>query len=252
MVRKMATCSCLSVRPPEHNDHFAKGDSMSTEATSGAAAEQPRRRTDELLATLADRIGTRFSAASVYGTPIERDGVTVVPRSSERDAPSDLRALTCGGLDCQVRPIAARRSRMFVSPAPELRADSRVAADAVVDDLEAQLARLLKQPHGRVRSRTGVLADVLKPFEAAEVDGRASPSRRRRRSRSGPATRCSCLSIRCRSTRRLRSSSWSPPFALSVSHASGQVVSERGRERVTERQLHQRRMIVTLSSSRAA
>jgi uncharacterized spore protein YtfJ len=57
---------------------------MSTEATSGAAAEQPRRRTDELLATLADRIGARFSAASVYGTPIERDGVTVVPVAAAR------------------------------------------------------------------------------------------------------------------------------------------------------------------------
>lgn len=57
---------------------------MSTEATSGAAAEQPRRRTDELLASLADRIGARFSAASVYGTPIERDGVTVVPVAAAR------------------------------------------------------------------------------------------------------------------------------------------------------------------------
>src|SRR5918993_294989 len=57
---------------------------MSTEATSGAAAEQPRRRTDELLATLADRIGARFSAANVYGTPIERDAVTVVPVAAAR------------------------------------------------------------------------------------------------------------------------------------------------------------------------
>jgi uncharacterized spore protein YtfJ len=37
-----------------------------------------------LLATLADRIGARFSAASVYGTPIERDGVTVVPVAAAR------------------------------------------------------------------------------------------------------------------------------------------------------------------------
>jgi uncharacterized spore protein YtfJ len=57
---------------------------MSTEATSGAAAEQPRRRTDELLATLADRIGARFSAANVYRTPFERDGVTVVPVAAAR------------------------------------------------------------------------------------------------------------------------------------------------------------------------
>ena len=57
---------------------------MSTEATSGAAAEQPRRRTDEWLAALADRIGARFSATTVYGAPIERDGVTVVPVAAAR------------------------------------------------------------------------------------------------------------------------------------------------------------------------
>jgi uncharacterized spore protein YtfJ len=57
---------------------------MSTEPTFSAAAEQPRRGADELLATLADRIGARFSAATVYGTPIERDGVTVVPVAAVR------------------------------------------------------------------------------------------------------------------------------------------------------------------------
>jgi uncharacterized spore protein YtfJ len=57
---------------------------MSTEATSGAASEQPRRRTDELLARLADRLGAGFSAATVCGTPIERDGVTVVPVAAAR------------------------------------------------------------------------------------------------------------------------------------------------------------------------
>jgi hypothetical protein len=38
----------------------------------------------ELLATLADRIGAQFSASTVYGTPIERDGVTVVPVAAAR------------------------------------------------------------------------------------------------------------------------------------------------------------------------
>jgi uncharacterized spore protein YtfJ len=66
------------------NNHSNKGDSLSTEATSPAAAEQSQRRADELLATLADRIGARFSAATVYGTPIERDGVTVVPIAAAR------------------------------------------------------------------------------------------------------------------------------------------------------------------------
>jgi uncharacterized spore protein YtfJ len=39
----------------------------------------PRPRGDELLSVLADRIGARLVASNVYGTPVERDGVTVVP-----------------------------------------------------------------------------------------------------------------------------------------------------------------------------
>src|ERR671922_1278853 len=39
----------------------------------------PRRRGDELLSTLAERLGARLGAATVFGTPVERDGVTVVP-----------------------------------------------------------------------------------------------------------------------------------------------------------------------------
>jgi uncharacterized spore protein YtfJ len=39
----------------------------------------PRRRGDELLSALAERIGARLGAATVFGAPVERDGVTVVP-----------------------------------------------------------------------------------------------------------------------------------------------------------------------------
>ena len=39
----------------------------------------PRRRGDELLSILAERIGTRLGAATVFGAPVERDGVTVIP-----------------------------------------------------------------------------------------------------------------------------------------------------------------------------
>ena len=39
----------------------------------------PRRRGDELLSTLAERIGARLAAATVFGASVERDGVTVVP-----------------------------------------------------------------------------------------------------------------------------------------------------------------------------
>jgi uncharacterized spore protein YtfJ len=44
----------------------------------------PRRRTDELLALLADRLGGTLRASSVYGAPVERDGVTVIPVAAVR------------------------------------------------------------------------------------------------------------------------------------------------------------------------
>ena len=44
----------------------------------------PRRRGDELLSMLAERIGARLGAATVFGAPVERDGVTVVPVAAAR------------------------------------------------------------------------------------------------------------------------------------------------------------------------
>jgi uncharacterized spore protein YtfJ len=42
------------------------------------------RRVDDMLARLADRLGTQFSAQSVFGAPAERDGVTVIPVATLR------------------------------------------------------------------------------------------------------------------------------------------------------------------------
>jgi uncharacterized spore protein YtfJ len=49
--------------------------SMSETSTTSV----PRRRGDELLSVLAERIGARLGAATVFGASVERDGVTVVP-----------------------------------------------------------------------------------------------------------------------------------------------------------------------------
>jgi uncharacterized spore protein YtfJ len=46
----------------------------------------PRRRGDELLAALAERIGARVGASTVFGAAVERDGVTVVPVAAARFA----------------------------------------------------------------------------------------------------------------------------------------------------------------------
>jgi uncharacterized spore protein YtfJ len=44
-----------------------------------STTSMPRRRGEELLSVLAERIGARLGAATVFGAPVERDGVTVVP-----------------------------------------------------------------------------------------------------------------------------------------------------------------------------
>lgn len=47
--------------------------------SANATTTTPPRRGDALLATLADRMGARLGTSTVFGTPVERDGVTVVP-----------------------------------------------------------------------------------------------------------------------------------------------------------------------------
>jgi uncharacterized spore protein YtfJ len=52
---------------------------MASETPLSPTADVPRRHTDDLLTALADRLGGRFSAGTVFGQPVERDGVTVIP-----------------------------------------------------------------------------------------------------------------------------------------------------------------------------
>ena len=50
-----------------------------TDTPFGPLAQVPRRRTEEILAMLAERLGGRFTAETVFGSPVERGDVTVVP-----------------------------------------------------------------------------------------------------------------------------------------------------------------------------
>jgi len=66
-------------------DTSRRSDTMAGESTPEAGPTQPPpRRTDDLLATLAERIGARFDARTVFGAPVERDGVTVIPVAAIR------------------------------------------------------------------------------------------------------------------------------------------------------------------------
>jgi hypothetical protein len=42
---------------------------MTTETQIDLITEPPRRRTDEILAMLAERVGGRFTASTVFGSP---------------------------------------------------------------------------------------------------------------------------------------------------------------------------------------
>jgi uncharacterized spore protein YtfJ len=57
-----------------------------TEANSTrvASSEPSGQRAEKLLSLLAERVGAQVTAASVFGAPIERDGVTVVPVAAAR------------------------------------------------------------------------------------------------------------------------------------------------------------------------
>jgi uncharacterized spore protein YtfJ len=59
---------------------------MSTTTASTATTEVPHRRADDLLGAIAEKVGGRFTAASIFGPPVEHEGVTVVPVSSVRFA----------------------------------------------------------------------------------------------------------------------------------------------------------------------
>ena len=55
-----------------------------TQANDPGSAQPPRSRADDLVAKLVERIGGRMAASTVYGTPVERDGVTVIPVARAR------------------------------------------------------------------------------------------------------------------------------------------------------------------------
>jgi uncharacterized spore protein YtfJ len=56
-------------------------------AEDTAAPEEPTvppRRADELLASLAERVGGRVAASTVFAPPVERGGITVIPVATAR------------------------------------------------------------------------------------------------------------------------------------------------------------------------
>ncbi len=57
---------------------------MATTTSNDPSAQVPPRRTDELLSKLADRVGAQCAVSTVFGAPVQQDGVTVIPVATGR------------------------------------------------------------------------------------------------------------------------------------------------------------------------
>jgi uncharacterized spore protein YtfJ len=55
-------------------------------AAPPATPTVPPRRAEELLTSLAERVGGRVAASTVFAPPVERDGITVIPVATARFA----------------------------------------------------------------------------------------------------------------------------------------------------------------------
>ena len=55
-----------------------------TNTTHASSPETATRHVEKLLSALADRVGADFTSSKVFGAPVERDGVTVVPVAAAR------------------------------------------------------------------------------------------------------------------------------------------------------------------------
>src|ERR687897_628826 len=53
-------------------------------STHAASPEAGTGHVEKLLSALAERLGAEFTASNVFGAPVERDGVTVVPVAAAR------------------------------------------------------------------------------------------------------------------------------------------------------------------------
>jgi uncharacterized spore protein YtfJ len=57
---------------------------MASSDAHASSAGVPGRRADDVLGRLAEQVGARLSASTIFGSPVERDGVTVIPVASVR------------------------------------------------------------------------------------------------------------------------------------------------------------------------
>jgi uncharacterized spore protein YtfJ len=57
---------------------------MVSDTTTSTSNQAPQRRTDELLSMLAERVGARFAASTVFGEPVRDGGITVIPVATVR------------------------------------------------------------------------------------------------------------------------------------------------------------------------
>jgi uncharacterized spore protein YtfJ len=57
---------------------------VAAHASTTPEGQVPRRHADDILARLAEQVGARLTSSTIFGAPVERDGVTVIPVGTVR------------------------------------------------------------------------------------------------------------------------------------------------------------------------
>lgn len=69
---------------PDQSDEEQIMATTETNTTEAASPGTATRHVEKLLSALAERVGAEITASNVFGAPVERDGVTVVPVATAR------------------------------------------------------------------------------------------------------------------------------------------------------------------------
>ena len=137
---------------------------MTTMATDVPPEATALRRVDEMLGKLSERLGTQFSASSVFSEPVERDGVTIVPVASvrfglgggggeDRQKHQDGAGAGAGGTVTPIGYIELKNGRSRYVPLVHPARMAALTAGAVLAGLAILRPLLAPRPGSRLRRR---------------------------------------------------------------------------------------------------
>jgi len=138
---------------------------MTTTTTDIPPEASALRRVDEMLGKLSERLGTQFSASSVFSDPVERDGITIVPVASvrfglgggggeDREKHQDGAGAGAGGTVTPIGYIELKDGRSRYVPLVHPARMAALTAAAVLAGLAILRPLLAPRPTNRLRRRS--------------------------------------------------------------------------------------------------